>query len=66
MGYDRFPERLIDEKRDIFQRVFKENAWIFYPHDNTYAASKLLFDETIKKFQSVNLVKNLDQLKTAG
>jgi len=66
MGYDRFPERLIDEKRDIFQRVFKENAWIFYPHDNTYAASKLLFDETTKKFQSVNLVKNLDQLKTAG
>jgi len=66
MGYDRFPEGLIDEKRKIFQRVFKDEAWIFYTHDNTYAASKLLFDETKKKFQPINLIKDLDQLKTAG
>lgn len=66
MGYDRFPERLIDEKKQVFHRIFKDDAWLFYPHDNTYAASKLLFDAATKKFQPVNLVKNLDQLKTAG
>lgn len=66
MGYDRFPERLIDEKKQVFNRIFKDDAWLFYPHDNTYAASKLLFDEATKKFQPVNLVKNLDQLKMAG
>lgn len=66
MGYDRFPERLIDEKKQVFDRIFKDDAWLFYPHDNTYAASKLLFDDATKKFQPVNLIKNLDQLKTAG
>ncbi|MCK5163722.1 MAG: MBL fold metallo-hydrolase, partial [Desulfobacula sp.] len=63
MGYDRFPEGLIDEKRQIFQHVLKEDAWIFYTHDNTYAASKLLFDETSNRFQPTNLIKDLDQLK---
>lgn len=66
MGYDRFPEGLIDEKRKVFQRVFKDDAWIFYTHDNTYAASKIVFNETSKKFQPINLIKDLDQLKTAG
>jgi len=66
MGYDRFPEGLIDEKRKVFQRVFKDNAWIFYTHDNTYAASKIVFNETSKKFQPINLIKDLDQLKITG
>ncbi|MBU1344218.1 MAG: MBL fold metallo-hydrolase [Proteobacteria bacterium] len=62
MGYDRFPEGLIDEKKQVFLRVFKDDAWIFYTHDNIYAASKLLFDETLKRFQPVDLIKDLDHL----
>jgi glyoxylase-like metal-dependent hydrolase (beta-lactamase superfamily II) len=66
MGYDRFPERLVDEKKLTFQRVFKDEAWIFYTHDNTYAASKLLFDETSKRFQPADLIKNLDKITRKG
>ncbi|MCP3872689.1 MAG: MBL fold metallo-hydrolase [Desulfobacteraceae bacterium] len=62
MGYDRFPERLIDEKKQVFQRILKNDAWIFYTHDHIYAASKLLFDEESSRFQPVNLVKTLDHL----
>ncbi|NOX32654.1 MAG: MBL fold metallo-hydrolase [Deltaproteobacteria bacterium] len=62
MGYDRFPEGLIDEKRQVFHRVCKDDAWIFYSHDNIYAASKLLFDKGSKRFQPVCLIKDLDQV----
>jgi len=61
MGYDRFPERLVDEKAKVLQRVFEDDAWIFYTHDYTYAASKLLFDKASKRFQPANLIKGLDQ-----
>lgn len=54
MGYDRFPEGLIDEKQQVFQRVFDDNAWIFYTHDHMYAASKLEFDE--KRSDSFQLI----------
>lgn len=62
MGYDRFPEGLIDEKRQIFHRAAEDDAWIFYTHDNAYAASKLLFDETSGRFKPVDLAKDLTRL----
>ncbi len=64
MGYDRFPERLIDEKQIIFHRIVKRNAWIFYPHDHKFAASTLMFDEESGRFHPMNLIQTLDQLNT--
>ncbi len=63
MGYDRFPEGLIDEKRQVFQRIFEDNAWIFYTHDHLYAASKLEFDEKMKRFHPINLCSKVDGIK---
>lgn len=61
MGYDRFPEGLIDEKKQVFQDLIKNDAWIFYTHDATFAASKIEFDKVLKKFRPINLMKDLDQ-----
>ena len=33
MGYDRFPEKIIDEKEAVYQRAVKEDWWIFFTHD---------------------------------
>ena len=33
MGYDRFPETLIDEKQVLLTRLFKENGRLFFTHD---------------------------------
>jgi len=33
MGYDRFPEKLIEEKRALLERVRDRNGWLFFTHD---------------------------------
>jgi len=33
MGYDRFPERLIDEKRTLYERALKNRVGLFFTHD---------------------------------
>ena len=45
MGYDRFPEQLIDEKRDRLQAIHDADGWCFYTHDASVAASKLAIDD---------------------
>lgn len=64
MGYDRFPEGLIDEKIHFFQRVLDENAWVFYPHDPDYAASKLSYDKASHKYAPRDLIKDLCSLNS--
>ncbi len=44
MGYDRFPERLIDEKREMLDRVRAEDGWLFFTHDEHVAAAKVAVD----------------------
>ncbi|MCA9586843.1 MAG: MBL fold metallo-hydrolase [Myxococcales bacterium] len=41
MGYDRYPELLIDEKRALLDRVVAEKGWVFYTHDPSAAASRV-------------------------
>ena len=62
MGYDRFPECLIDEKILFFQRVLEENAWVFYTHDPVYAASKLSYDKALNKYAAMDLIRDLNAL----
>ncbi len=33
MGYDRYPELLIDEKAKLYQDAVKEGWWVFFTHD---------------------------------
>ena len=59
MGYDRFPELLIDEKNILLTSLAKENAWIFYVHDPDLAVSKVQVDNEHKTFVAVDVQKDL-------
>lgn len=54
MGYDRYPELLVDEKKALLSALAEENAWLFYTHDPRIAASKVMFDDKRKTFVAVN------------
>jgi glyoxylase-like metal-dependent hydrolase (beta-lactamase superfamily II) len=41
MGYDRYPEHLVDEKAGIFQQCVEEQTVIVYTHDPRVAASRV-------------------------
>lgn len=41
MGYDRFPEKLIDEKEQLLQMAQKEGAHLFFTHDPEFAWIKV-------------------------
>jgi glyoxylase-like metal-dependent hydrolase (beta-lactamase superfamily II) len=41
MGYDRYPELLIDEKADVLAAIEAEACWAFYTHDPKVAASRI-------------------------
>ncbi len=45
MGYDRFPELLIDEKHALLDRVRAEQGWIFFTHDADVAAARVELDD---------------------
>ena len=45
MGYDRFPERVIDEKLDMLTRVIDEDGWAFFTHDPQHAACRIVRDD---------------------
>lgn len=44
MGYDRYPELLIDEKQAVLDRVRSEHGWLFFTHDAKVAAAKVEVD----------------------
>ena len=41
MGYDRYPELLIDEKKALLDRIIDENGWGFFTHDPETAAARI-------------------------
>jgi glyoxylase-like metal-dependent hydrolase (beta-lactamase superfamily II) len=41
MGYDRYPELLIDEKERMLERVHAERGWLFFTHDPEVAAARV-------------------------
>jgi len=62
MGYDRFPEGLIDEKKALLDRAMETGALLIYPHDPLCAASYLEYDSVKDKIKPARQVK---ELKTA-
>lgn len=59
MGYDRYPEKLIDEKKQLYELLSMDKTLFFYTHDPVYCASKVKFNEG-KKFEFVEPLKKLD------
>jgi glyoxylase-like metal-dependent hydrolase (beta-lactamase superfamily II) len=61
MGYDRFPERLIDEKKELYQAAIKEDWYVFFTHDIGIAMAKIESDQN-GKFLPKDLIANPVQL----
>ena len=45
MGYDRYPEKLIDEKKEVYAHAVPEHWKIFYTHDTKVAMSEIAKNE---------------------
>ena len=45
MGYDRFPELLIEEKTTLLNDLIKRNGRLFFTHDSTVASAQIGVDE---------------------
>jgi glyoxylase-like metal-dependent hydrolase (beta-lactamase superfamily II) len=45
MGYDRYPEQLIDEKANLFRSSDLDRSWFFFTHDSQTAAARVRLDE---------------------
>ena len=58
MGYDRFPEKLIDEKLQFYDRALPEAWQIFFTHDDTYCSGQITRDDR-GRFQASHLRSQL-------
>jgi glyoxylase-like metal-dependent hydrolase (beta-lactamase superfamily II) len=58
MGYDRYPELLIDEKRALLEDLLARNGRLFYTHDPDVALSRLSRDDK-GRFRAVDPVPAL-------
>lgn len=45
MGYDRYPELLIEEKQAVLDQIHREGGWMFFTHDAHTAAAQVGIDE---------------------
>lgn len=54
MGYDRFPELLIQEKQTLLKSLAEESGWIAYVHDPEMAVSRVRWDAEHNTFAAVD------------
>jgi glyoxylase-like metal-dependent hydrolase (beta-lactamase superfamily II) len=59
MGYDRFPERLIDEKRTLLEDLVARNGHLFFTHDPECALATLTRDDR-GRFTTIDPIARLD------
>lgn len=45
MGYDRYPERLVDEKTDLLTRLLEQGGRLYFTHDHEVALGRLARDD---------------------
>ncbi len=55
MGYDRYPEMVINEKEELYRDVVDKQWWVFYTHDNEYSCSRIQNKEG--RFSPIDLKK---------
>lgn len=59
MGYDRFPEQLIDEKTQFLERVLTENLRLFFTHDTEISVANVHQDNG--RYSIYNPIKQLSE-----
>lgn len=45
MGYDRFPEKIIEEKKYVLDKIIKDDAYLFFTHDSKVPFAKVSCDD---------------------
>jgi glyoxylase-like metal-dependent hydrolase (beta-lactamase superfamily II) len=58
MGYDRFPEKLIDEKAELFAVLEYRQSFLLFTHDPEVAAARIESDER-NRYRTVHSQKKL-------
>lgn len=58
MGYDRYPELLIDEKKEVLSAIESEQGWAFFTHDPKVAAARITKNEK-QRFESQSALNEL-------
>ena len=61
MGYDRYPEKVIDEKAELYKVAVPERWWMFYTHDPEVKMSRVSKNEG-GKFEPVELQKSVERV----
>ncbi|MGJ8662463.1 MAG: MBL fold metallo-hydrolase [Marinicella sp.] len=59
MGYDRFPEQLIDEKSQFLEAIVADDLRLFFTHDPDYSAANIQLERG--KYSATNLIKTLKE-----
>ena len=62
MGYDRFPELLIDEKRALLADLLERQGRLFYTHDPQTALSRITRDDR-GRYRATSPLSNLRDLR---
>ncbi len=58
MGYDRYPELLIDEKQALLEQIRVEHGWVFFTHDAEIAAARVELDDK-RRYRTVDALPEL-------
>jgi len=61
MGYDRFPEQLIDEKSEFLTQAVKDNHRLFFTHDPNYSVAGIEFKDG--RYSATHKIKHLEEEK---
>lgn len=65
MGYDRYPEKLIDEKTAFLKDKFERGVWLYFTHDSECAMAKPTVDER-GRWSAVEEQASVDGMKIAA
>ena len=59
MGYDRFPEQLIDEKSEFLQQIVDNNLRVFFTHDPIFSVAHI--NQKEGRYQVSDAIKQLKE-----
>ncbi|MGD9823830.1 MBL fold metallo-hydrolase [Desulfobacter sp.] len=60
MGYDRFAEKLVDEKKLMLDRAVAEDALLVFPHDAVHVAARVEHDPVKKRVMPAQVFETLN------
>nr|WP_319490587.1 MBL fold metallo-hydrolase [uncultured Desulfobacter sp.] len=60
MGYDRFAEKLVDEKKQMLDRAVDEDALLVFPHDPGHVAARVEMNPAKKRVMPATVFDSLN------